>query len=186
MLEVEQKGIHQYHVAVGFPTWPYGSKDDEVLDVLSEIWGWRLREALRDENRKWGKGTYRAMTFTPRSFAHGMIYALFATPSEDFARYGIERIIAACEELKAKWVLNDELVAMSNKLYNDYLDAFNTSPGDLAERIIDASANGDEDMRRLNSFLGRLSRVGKKSIMRVANEYFTTPNYVSVLIKPAS
>lgn len=183
--EAEQKGIHQYHVAVAFPTYPYGSKDDEALDVLAHIWAWRLREALRDENREWGKGTYRALTFTTRSFVHGMIYATFATPAEDFARYGTEKIIAACDELKTKWVLDDELVAMSNKAYNDYVEDFADAQGELAERIIDATANGDPDMQRLNSFLGRLSRVGKKSIMRVANEYFTTPNYVSVVIKPA-
>ncbi len=183
-LEVERVGIHQFHVAVGFPTEPYGSKDDEALDVLSHIWAWRIREVLRDENREWGKGTYRALTFTPRSFAHGMIYATFATPSEDFARLGIERILGECEKLKTAWVLNDELITMSNKLYYSYLDAFNASPDQLAEMIIDAATNGDFEAQRLNSFLGRLARVGKKSLLRVANEYSTTPNHVQALIKP--
>lgn len=182
--EEERVGIHQYHVAVGFPTEPMGDKDDEALDVLSEIWRWRIRTALRDQNCAWGKGAYRVLSFTPRSFAHGMIYITFATPSEDFARFGIERIITECNALKTKWVRNDELTAMSNKLYHGYVEDLTQSPGKLAERIISAAANGDEDMRRLNSFLGRLARVGKKSLMRVANEYFTTPNYVAALIKP--
>lgn len=182
--EVERSGIHQYHVAIAFPTSPYGGKDDEALDVLAHIWAWRIREVLRNKNSEWGKGTYRALTFTPRSFTHGMIYATFATPSKDFAEFGVEKILAECEKLKSEWVLNDELIAMSNKLYYNYVDAFNNSPARLAEMIIDAAANGDEDMHRLNSFLGRLARVGKKSILRVANEYFTTPHHVQVLIKP--
>ncbi|MBI2639765.1 MAG: insulinase family protein [Candidatus Sungbacteria bacterium] len=184
LIEIERKGIHQYHVAVGFPTNPYGDKDDEVLDVLSYILRWRMRESLRAQNTELGKGTYRAKKFTSRSSVHGMIYAAFATPSKDFAFWGLEKILEICNDLKNKWVLNDELEAMSGKLYNGYVEDFTIAPDELSERIIEAAANGDEDMRRLNSFLGRLSRVGKKSIMRVANEYFTTPNYVAVIIKP--
>lgn len=185
IIQVDQKGIHQYHVAVGFPTDPYGSKDDEALDVLADIWRWRIREALRNQNREWGKGTYRTLAFTPRSFVHGMIYITFATPDENFALWGIEKILEICSALKTGWVLNDELVAMSNKAYNQYVEDFTFGPNHLAERIIEAAANGDENMRRLNSFLGRLSRVGKKSIMRVANEYFTTPDHIAVIIRPA-
>ncbi|MDO8500155.1 MAG: pitrilysin family protein [bacterium] len=186
MMETERKGIHQYHVAVGFPTNPMGNKDDEVLKVLLHIWRWRLCQALRIENYEWGKGVYRAHTYISRSFAHGMVYAHFATVSEDFARFGVEKIISVCDELKTKWVLTDELITMSNKLYHSYVDDFNNSPGKLAERIIDSACNGDEEMQGLNSFIGRLSRVGKKSLLRVANEYFTTPNFVGVLIKPAA
>lgn len=184
-IEIERAGIHQYHVAIGFPTNPFGHKDDEALDVLARIWAWRLRNALRFQNQKWGWGAYRALTFAPRSFAHGMIYAWFATPSKEFAEFGAEKMIAECKSLREEWVLNDELVAMSNKLYNKYLDAFNNAPEQLAEMIIESACNGDEEMKRLNSYLGRLARVGKKSLLRVANEYFSPSGYVHLIVKPA-
>ena len=184
-VEIERPGIHQYHVAIGFPTNPYGSKDDEALDVLASIWAFRLRLALRDGNREWGKGTYRVLAFTPRSKVHGMIYAWFATWSGASAREGAERIIRECDALKRDWVPDDELAAMRNKLWNIYVDDFNNAPEELCERIIEAAANGDEDMRRLNSYLGRLARVGKKRLNRVANEYFT-PGYLHLLLKPSN
>ena len=184
-VEIERPGIHQYHVAIGFPTNPYGDKDDEALDVIAKIWTFRLRLALRDRNRKWGEGTYRVLSFTPRTRVHGMIYIWFATPSEAFAREGAERVVKECEVLKRDPVPDDELAAMSNKLWNAYVDDFGNTPDQLCERIIAAATNGDEDMRRLNSYLGRLARVGKKSLNRVANEYFT-PGYLHLLLKPAS
>jgi len=185
IIEMERKGIHQYHVAVGFPTNPYGSKDDEALEVLSHIWRWRLREVLRGQNYEWGGGTYRALKFIPHSFVHGMIYITFATPSTDFARAGIDRIIAECDSLKTQKAPSDEFNAMWKKVYNNYVEDFEIAPEQLSERIIEAAANGDEDMHRLNSFLGRLSNVTRKRVMRAANEYFTTPNYVAIIIKPA-
>lgn len=184
IVEVPRPGIHQYHVAVGFPIEPFGHKDDEAVQVLSHIWRWRLREALRRQNREFGKGTYRALTFVPQTFLHGMIYATFATPDVDFAKAGTEKILAECRALQTKWVGDDELTAMRDKLYHGYVEDFTILPDELALRIIHAAANGDEEMHRLNSYLGRLNRVGKKSILRVANEYFTADSPVSVVIKP--
>ena len=57
-----------------------------------------------------------------------MIYIWFATPSEAFAREGAERVVKECEVLKRDPVPDDELAAMSNKLWNAYVDDFGNTP----------------------------------------------------------
>lgn len=182
-VEVEKQGINLHHVAIGFPTWAYGHKDDIALDLLGYIWQWRLRQALRQANREWGKGTYRVFVSTPRTFAHGMIYIWFATPSREFADEGAKKILAECTRLREEFVPNDLLTTFWNKLYYRYKSAFEYETGELCEMIIEAACNGDAEMQGLNSYIGRLQRVGKKAVRRIANEYFTPP-YVHLLVKP--
>ena len=184
-IELCRPGTHQFHVAIAFPTWPYGHKDDIALDLLSEILRFRLRWRLRCENIEWEKGVYRAYAFTEKTFAHGMVGAYFATLSKDFAERGIEIILEECQRLKSEWVPNNEIVAMHNKLYNLHFDAFENSMGELCEMIIDAVCNGDDEVRGLNSYVGSLSRVGKKTLIRVANEYLDTKNHLQVIIAPS-
>ena len=71
-VEIERSGIHQYHVAIGFPTNPYGNKDDEALDVLAKIWAFRLRLAPRDAKRKGGEGAHQGFSVSPRASVDGI------------------------------------------------------------------------------------------------------------------
>lgn len=183
--EVEKKGIRQYHVAIGFPTFPYGHHDDIAIDILGYIWRWRLWEILRIANRKWGEGTYRVRVYTSRTFANGMIYIWFATPSQEFAQKGAEAILRECARLREELVDDKLFAAFKDKLRNLYKYAFEKAPGELYELIMKAACNGDPEMKGLNSYLERLNRVGKKTIRRVANEYFTPNGYVQLVIKPA-
>ena len=184
-VEIARPGIHQHHIAVAFPTWPFGHKDDEAVDLLAEILQWRLRNRLRFENQEWAKGVYRAFTNTDRSFAHGIIYAHLATIDKAFSERAVEIVLEECQKLRSGFVLNQEIIAMHNKIFNQHFDAFENSQGILCRMIVESACNGDEEMRELNSFLTRLNRVGKKTLMRVANEYLDIKNHLQVVIVPA-
>lgn len=183
-VEVEKRGIHQHHVVVAFPTFNYGHKDDLPLDVLGYIWQWRVRQALREANRDWGKGTYRVFVYTPRTFAHGMIYIWFATPSREFADEGAQTILAECAKLRDEFAEDGLIKAFRNKLHNLYVDAFESFAEKLCEMIVEATCNGDPEMIQLNSYLDHLKRVGKKAVRRVANEYMDPNAYVHLVIRP--
>lgn len=184
-VEVEKKGIGQYHVAIGFPTWQYGHKDSIAIDVLGHVLQWNLRHILRDQNTDRNKGTYRVFVHTPRTFAHGMIYIWFATPDKEYAEEGAKKIIEECVRMRENLIPEKLFCAFWNKLYYKHKTAFDTEPDTLAELVIEATCNGDLEMQRLNSYLGRLQCVGKKAIFRVANEYLNPNNCVYLLIKPS-
>lgn len=184
-IETARPGINQFHAAIAFPVWPCGHKDDEAIDILAEILQWRIRNRLRFENQEWGKGVYRAFVSVDRSFVHGTIYAHFATIDKYFSERAVEIVLEECEKIKRERVSQQEIVAMHNKLFNQHFDAFENSQGVLCEVIIESACNGDEDMRGLNSYLGRIHRVGKLTLMRVANEYLDTKNHLQVVIAPA-
>ncbi len=183
-LEVERPGIHQYHLAVGFPTETYLSKDAEAIDILSRILAFRLRGKLREGNRDFNKGVYRALCYTTRTFAHGLIYAWVATTSQEFAKRSEEVMLLECQKLREVLVSDEELDAMKGSLLYSYLDAFIKIPGSLSELIIEAACNGDQDLVHLHSFRSNLKKVTHRRIREVANKYFCLPNYVRVLIKP--
>ena len=183
-LEIERPGIHQYHLGIGFPTETYLSKDAEALDTLSRILAFRVKLKLREGNRDFNKGVYRALSYTPRTFAHGLIYVSVATTSAEFIREAEETIISECKRLREEPVSSEELEAMTRSLLYSYRNAFIKSPGVLSELIIESVCNGDEDLIHLHSFRDRLRKVTRRKIMEVANKYFCLPNYGRVLIKP--
>lgn len=182
-LEVERSGIHQYHWGIGFPTESFNSEDAEVIDVLSRIWAFRLRTALREKNRSFHKGVYRALSYTPRTFCHGLLYVWFATKDQDFAKQAEEVVLQECENLKKSLVSEEEFDAMVHNLSSDFAYAFRQGPEQLSELIIASVCNGDEDLIRLHTIGQRIKKVTRRKILAVANKYFTK-KYASVLIKP--
>ncbi len=182
--EIERAGIGQFHFALGFPTESYMSKDAEALDVLARILAFRLRQRLREGNRIFNQGVYRANVYTSRSFLHGLIYATFATISGEFARKGENIVLEEIQKLKGELVGDMELDAMVNYIDNSYLDAFKKIALTLSEMVIEAVCNGDEDLTRLHSFRQRLHKITRKKLRHIANKYFME-NYARVLIKPA-
>lgn len=177
--------IHQWHSAIAFPIPPLGSRDDEVFAVLGRILKFRVIDGIRRQNYEWDGGAYHPRVELFRSHLHGMLAVMCATPTEESARLCEEKIIAECESLRAQWVQEKELVAMRTALHDAYIGAFQEYSSVLAEMIIEATTSGDEELQRLTSYLGRLARVGMKSIRRVANEYLTPDRYLRIIIKPA-
>lgn len=184
IVEVSRPGIHQHHFALGFPTEKYISKDAETIDILAQILDFRLYRRIRSENRDPEKGVYRVEVETSRSFVHGLIYIYFASSSGEFVEESKTAVIEELEKLKQEKVLPEELDAMKTRLEAEYGEAFSGSPEDLADLIIAASCNGDEELERLHSFKANLRRVTRKKILDAANKYFIG-NYVQILVVPA-
>lgn len=183
-LEIPRPGIHQYHLSLGFPTEKYASKDAEALDVLARIWAYRLRMRLREQNRDFNKGVYRALTFTfSRSFLHGLIFTWFATVSEEFVKQGEKVALQEAERFKRELVDERELDAVRKSLDDAYLYAFRYTPGALAEMVVEAVCNGDEELTHLHSYREQLYKVTRRKLRDVANKYFSS-NYARVLISP--
>ena len=179
------RNIHQYHVAIGFPTEPAGSKDDEVLEVISRVLSARLMQRLRGKNLDFNKGVYRALAFIPRSFVHGMIYCWFATSDKDFAKFGENVILEEIKKLREELVSDRERDDMVQSLDLIYLDAFQNVAEILCELIIEAVCNGDEDLTQLHAYRDRLYRVSRRKIREVANKYFGA-NHARVVIGPSN
>lgn len=178
------RDVGQYHFALGLPTENYMSKDAEALDILAKILAFRLRHRLRDCNRKFNEGVYRVNVEISRSFIHGLVYTTFATVSDEFVKVAESIVLEELQRLKRGLVDDRELDAMVYRRDTIYLEAFSKVPLTLAEMVIEAVCNGDEELYRLHSFRQRLHRVKRKKLLCVANKYFTS-NYARVLIKPA-
>ncbi len=178
------RDIGQYHLALGFHTENYMSGDVEAIDVLAKILAFRLRRRRRDGNRDFNGGVYRAKVEISRSFIHGLIYAKFATTSPEFIKKAEDIVLEEFYRLKQELVRDCELEAMKYRMDTEYLQAFRKVPEILAEMIIEAACNGDEELARLHSFRQRLHKIKSKRLLNVANKYFTS-NYLRVLIKPA-
>ena len=182
--EESRRGINQYHFALGFHTENYASKDAEALQVLARILAFRLRHRLRDGNRIFDGGIYRANVEISKSFTHGLIYATFATTNGEFAKNGEDVVLEEFNRLKEELVSDREFDAMIYRINTTHLEAFRKVPEALAEMVIEAVCNGDEELTQLHSFRQRLHKIKRKKLLAVANKYFT-PNYIRVLIKPA-
>lgn len=179
----ERQGIHQSHLAIGFPTEKFMTGDDAALDILARIWAFRLRMRLREGNNNFQEGVYRTLVYAPRSFAHGMIYSWLAV-DPGFASRVEEIVLEECDKLRKDLVLGDEFNAIKNSIRNSYRDAFLKTPGVLSELIIESACNGDEELVHLHSFLDRWGKVSTRKLRDIANKYFTIPNYARVLVKP--
>ena len=166
-VEIDRKGIHVWHVGIGFPTDPWGTHNEEAIDMLAEILSFRVESMLRDQNRRWGEGTYHPFAYAYRTYLHGILYIWYETPSESFAREAEDRIIRECERIKSGGVSEQEIVGVEKRSdevsrrrqkrydkelreewqmaqvqeYAEYVGAFRNSTGELAELIVDAAAN---------------------------------------------
>ncbi len=191
--EAVHPGTRQHHVIIGFPTSLHDSPDGAAIDVLAEVLGFRIFQKLRPGNRTFERGVYRATVYTDRSFAHGVLYAHFATVgSYDYAMHCANDIAMLCDELKRTRLsaanradLEEEIGAVKYWMDKYQLNAFRRYPDITAELIIDAVANGDRDFKRLTAARGRIAAVDVKAVRKAAEQYLTTPDrFVRVILKP--
>lgn len=184
LVEVARRGIHQHHIAIGFPTETYLTKDAEALDVLAQILEFRLCLRLRKNTTDPKKGVYRAEVFTPRTFVHGIFYIYFAASDREFAQECVNRILQEISTLRKEFVPAQELKSMQEHMDAEYREAFRDRAEALTDLIIDAVCNGDEELQHMHSFLSRLHRVTRSKIRDVANKYLTPDRFVEVAIRP--
>lgn len=63
-------------------------------------------------------------------------------------------------------------------------DAYETTPRVLAEYIVEATSNGDVDMKWLNTRLQRLDAIKPEDVANVARRFLTTDRFLNVVLKP--
>ena len=181
--EIDNPGIKQWYVAVGFPVERYGSDDDEVMDAIAQIVELRLL-GLREGNRDFNKGIYHPHVHVERHFTHGIMFFYFSTISREYAEYGEEFICRELAQLRENLVSVEEFDAATFRIRTEYLEAFEKVPDTLAELVINAACNGDEDLVRLHSVRERIDRMTRVKLRNVANRIFTLPNYACAVIRP--
>jgi predicted Zn-dependent peptidase len=113
-----------------------------------------------------------------------MICVSFATASRDFAAYGEEAVLEETEKLKTDLVGEPQFEDTKERMLDEYVEAFRKSSEVLADMIIAAASNGDEELVRLHDFERRMKKLKPKKLCDVANKYFTK-HYARVLIRPA-
>lgn len=183
VVETARRGIHQYHTAVGFPTETYSTKDAEALDVLAQILEFRLYLRLRKGTTDPKKGVYRVEVFTPRTFVHGIFYIYFATSNRELAQECVNSILQEISTLRKEFVPAQELKSMLERMDAEYREAFRDRAEALADMIIAAVCNGDDELKGMHSFLPRLHRITRGKIRDIANKYLTD-RYIKVVITP--
>lgn len=178
------RDIKLFYCGIGFPTESYLSPDAETIDVLARILERRLYRRLRNENTDFNGGVYRVSVETPRTFVNGMIYVGFATASSDFAAYGERATLEEIGKLKTDLVDERQFADTRERMLDEYYEMFHRLPDCLADTIVMAASNGDEELVRLHDFEKRMKGLKLKRLRDVANKYFTK-NYARVLIRPA-
>lgn len=176
--------ISQHHLAIGYPTEAYATKDAEAIDVMLRILAFRVRMRLRHDNQDFHKGVYRALALAERTYLHGMISIWFATiGGDEFIKSGEAVIMEEIEKLKRDLVFSDELDAIKKNMEWFYRSVFRDGPGFLADMVVQHVANGDDELIGLHSYIPSLERVSRKRIRDVANKYFTK-NFARVIARP--
>ncbi len=186
---VVRPGIHQYHVAIGFPTETYLSKDAEAIDILARILSRRMYGEIRTKNQSWSGGSYRSPVLTERTFAHGLFCFHFATIDQSFVRVGIRAFRDQCRLLCDQLVSRSEAEDCIGFMYDsEFMEVFKRCPSLLMDEIVASVSNGDLDLTRLHERGERINkylrRGGRAKLREVAQKYLSQ-NSACVVIKPS-
>ena len=182
--EERRRGIHQTHVAVGFRSEPHGSPDTAALDILCRIWRHKITNRLREDNRDFSSGIYRAYTYSEKTRLHGLLEASFATTSPKYADYGYEVVLEEAERLGGRLTEQDLFRAARNSALNQFQISWTNVPLDVCEMVVEATCNGDRERSGLHSYSESLRAVRREDVRRVAQKYFNHPHALA-MIRPA-
>ncbi|MBI4087239.1 MAG: insulinase family protein [Candidatus Liptonbacteria bacterium] len=80
--------------------------------------------------------------------------------------------------------LNEEVKRLRQGILNHHRSQYSMMLGGLAEMVIEAATNGDEELKGLNSYSRRLIGVTRSKVVEIANKYLTTDAYARVVIHP--
>lgn len=178
-------GLKSHYVQLGFPTECYDSKDDAVLDVISDIIWQRVNESLRERNQDPQKGVYRSPGFTDRTLVHGVIGGWFATINKDYAFYGRDQVLKEFLKLREELLPRAVVADAVESIREQFLMKFRDSAGEVVDLVIEATCNGDPDLTHLHSYPERLDKITPRKIRDIANKYFKPNGYACAMLSPA-
>jgi zinc protease len=173
-----------HHISVAVPTESYASRDAYALSVLAEILETRLEIKLREANTDIAKGIYHSDVRSTLTWLYGMLSATVYSQDKDYIRYCEEIILKEMKDLRENLVNSQEFDMGYSPVFERYANAFRSAPENLAEYIVEAACNGDEDLQDLNGFAGHMQKVTRRKLRAVADKYFSH-GYARVVLSPA-
>lgn len=182
--EIASNKTDLYYVSVAVPTETYISQDALALTVIAEILGTRLEMKLREANTDINKGIYHAKAWNELTWLYGMFGATVYSQDKSYVRFCEDTIINELRDLRENLVSHREFDMGHSPVFEKYANAFRSEPENLAEYIVEASCNGDEELVGLNGFANQMQKMTRQKLRAVANKYFSH-GYAHVLISPA-
>lgn len=185
--ETSRPGIEKTHVAIGWPTDTFMTKDGPALEVLARILKMRTEMRLRDQNNEFDAGVYHPSASWEATKWHGILVIWFSTAGDAvYAEWGTEQLLAICSQLKDEYstVLDAQIDAVRTNIASVLAQEWKWFPDLIAERIADYYANGDNTLEHLIWYEDAVAKVTAADIRRVANKYLTTDRFARVTVHP--
>lgn len=179
----ERQGIHITHLAIGFPMKIAAPKDESALELMASVLEFRLWTRLREENQDFRSGVYGVSASFESSKLHSVFMVQTALDTSRIDK-ATEIIINEFQKLRAEPVDEPLFEASREQLLSDYKMAFAKSAEMLLGLIVNAFANGDEELIWLHRYPKILNRLVPKKLLAVADQYVNPLNSVRVIIKP--
>lgn len=185
--ETKRPGLEKTHVALGWPTETFMTKDGPALEVLARLLKMRIEMRLRDQNTVFDAGIYHPSAAWQATKWHGVLSAWFSTAGDAaYAEWGTDQFLAICSQLKDErsTALDDQVAAVRTNMAGTLAQEWKWFPDQIAERIADYFANGDTTLQHLVWYEDAVAKVTAADIRRVANRYLRTDRFARVTVHP--
>lgn len=171
------------HVYILWPTETYNSPDAYALEVLAGVMKDRIEHQLREHLH----AVYHPSVEWDSTSTHGYLCLAFSTlkRAEECDRV-ITRALDVVEEIKndRSERLTEEVEAGRFFLANTYLEEYRFTPGAFADRMMEALANGDPELRRFNRYYQDMLRVSPVRVRNAAKKYLHRDRFVRTVVRP--
>ena len=82
-------------------------------------------------------------------------------------------ILGEFARLRSELVSREEFDASITRMSIERRSAWSSNPGKIADWVMEAVANGDEDLSGLLSFLKKVRRLNRRALREIAQKYFS-------------
>lgn len=182
--EKTMRGIHQTHAAVSFRTGNFHSSDSIIVEVLTELLAHNLRERLREENRRFDSGCYRVYGSTEQTYIHGCMSFQWASKNGRFCEEAIGVMLEEARKIADGKADPANFKAAKGSCVNKFEISWAGVPLDVAEMVVEATSNGDEELVGLHQYPLKLRAVTLADVQAAAAKYLTG-HFATAIIRPS-
>jgi predicted Zn-dependent peptidase len=178
--------LHQTHVRMLWPVLPFGSDDDEALQVLCAVLKDRIEQAQREDNEDFDSGVYHPAVEWDASSTHGHIDVWFATVGNRARREMlVDQVLRVIRGIAndTSTAFDQHVDAARRREADEFLEAYRYVPSTFAEWIVAALAGGDRDLSKFKQFHRTVLRVTPKMVRAAAAKWLPTDRFVRVAVE---
>lgn len=178
--------LKQTHLRLLWPVPPYGSKDDEALQVLCAVLKDRIEDVLREENDQFKGGVYHPSVEWDASSTHGLIDLWFATVGcRAHREMLLERVLRVIRQVATDTssAFDAHVDAARKREADEFVEAYRYVPSTFAEWMMAAIASGDRRLERFKVYHRAVLRVTPKMVRAAAARWLPTDRYVRVAVE---